>query len=309
MHARRRPQPTAIDTSPACNYDEVRGSLVPTKTDNIRFALLVVAILSAVLPGCAPDEGGLPPELESGKAIMPASNRPKSNGADYALLVQMRLGTIEVPVGIASGSEEIWSYLDEEAIEPVHAANLGRNGLRVGLGRKDNWADMAKIFERMTGRTVAMKDMLLMPGNPAPLTLKRAQPVQTIFIFYDDRTLSGADFVPGDNLFVITCTVNEDDVSTVFLTGVPQVRTSARRPRVVNESGRFTMVAKPDVFPLTPLTFRVPVVQGDFVVIGPGSAATRSVTAGHHFLVKKKEGVEFETVLVLFPRSVLAATR
>ena len=240
---------------------------------------------------------------------MPASNRPKGSGNDYALLVQMRLGTIEVPVGIASGSEEIWSYLDEEAIEPVHAANLGRNGLRVGLGRKDNWADMARIFERMTGRAVAMKDMLLIPGNPAPLTLKSAQPVQTIFTFYDDRTLSGADFPPGDNALVITCTLNEDDVSTVFLTGVPQVQTTMRRPRVVREADRFSMVAKPEVFPLTPLTFRVPVVQGDFVVIGPGSAASRPVSAGHHFLVKEREGVEFETVLVLFPRSVLAAAR
>lgn len=144
--------------------------------------------------------------------------------------------------------------------------------------------------------------MLAPPGNPVQIELKRLQPVQTIFTFRNDRTLCGRDYPPGDNLLTICSTLDEDDPSTVLITGVPQVRSTGRRPQIVNDgAGGLRMVEQPVLFSLSPLTFQVSIPAGSLLVIGPGSASRRPTSAGHHFLVHRKKGVEFETVLVVIP--------
>ena len=66
------------------------------------------------------------------------------------------------------------------------------------------------------------------------------------------------------------------------------------------------MVDRPDIFSLTPLTFQVSVPSKDFLVIGPGPECGRRSSVGHHFLVSDRDGVEFETLLVLKPEAFAA---
>jgi len=264
------------------------------------------------LAGCPrPDTTfpSLPPPIVGGETTVPGSKLPKKGTDRYFIVVRLRIATIEVPVGTASGSEEIWSYLDEESIAATRSGILGRNGFRVGLGRKDSWDDVADILKRMTAKKSEVSMMMARPGIPVPFVLKQCAEPQTVFTFYEDRTLQGADYPPGENLLTIVCTLNEDDPSRVLLTGVPQLRSSRRRAKVVTRLGRSVMAYEPDLASLRDLTFQLSIPSEDFIVIGPGAASRRLHSAGHEFLVRSKGGIEFETVLVLIPEVFAAPVK
>jgi len=280
-----------------------------------RFALLVMLFSAGGLAGCPDDLGdgnGLTPRPAPRTFLSnPFRNTrdPNANGRTkptHRLVVTMRVASIEVPVGTASGSEEIWSYLDEEPVRAVRSANLGRNGLRVGLGKLGTWPDLARIFKRMTGRSPEQKMVACIPGNPLPVVLKERREARTVFTFHDDRTLSGRDYPAGDYLLAVVCTLDEDNPSEILLTAMPQVRSSRRSTHYVMGDRGPRIVTRPEVFGFPQLTFQLRVPGESFLVIGPGANARNPTSVGHHFLVKKKQGMEFETLLVLIPE-VLAA--
>jgi len=91
-----------------------------------------------------------------------------------------------------------------------------------------------------------------------------------------------------------------------LMTAVPQVRGTRRRTTFVLGVAGPEVVTESELHDLPDLAFRLMAPAKSLVVIGPGSAARNSSSVGYHFLVRKKEGVEFETLLVLVPE-VLAA--
>jgi hypothetical protein len=280
-------------------------------------AYLLAVMMSGALTGCL---GGLGGSGGSGgidgggdsEIVGPGGRMPvvaervgpeglSKKAKSYRLITTLNLATIEVPIGTASGSEEIWSYLDEEPVKATRSASLGRNGIRVGLGRGDSWPDLKRIFQRMTGRSLTQSRVASTPGNPLPIVLKEHLGVQTIFTFHDDRTLSGRDHPPGDNMLTVVCTLDADDPSRVLLTAVPQIRSSRKKTRFVLGGAGPSLQAAAEVHSFAHLTFQLMVPREGFVVIGPGMAARNPTSVGHHFLVKEREGVQFETVVVLTP--------
>lgn len=284
-----------------------------------RTALLLLMPGVAALAGCplGPTDmggtGGLSPP--TGGPVMPGGRRARDPNAqpgkspNYKLVVTLRLTTIEVPVGTVSGSEEVWSYLDEEPIKAIRSANLGRNGLRVGLGQADSWPDLARVLRRMTGQSPKQHMVATIPGDPLPIVLKERQRAQTVFTFHNDRTLSGRDYPPGDYVLATVCTLDADDLSKVLITAMPQVRSTRRRTRfVLGETGP-EMFAHADVHGFDALTFQLTVPSKSFLVIGPGVASRNPTSVGHHFLIKKREGMEFEMLLVLVPEVLATPMR
>ena len=89
---------------------------------------LLSLVLLAFAAGCPTGTDPKPP---------PTPTQPASRAADeprqFLFIVRIKITSIQVPVGTASGSEEIWSYLDEERTRAIHTATLGRNGMRVGV--------------------------------------------------------------------------------------------------------------------------------------------------------------------------------
>jgi hypothetical protein len=276
-----------------------------------RYAFPLLLASAAMLAGC-------PGGLSDPNAPPGASGMPKMPGREDAdandptrprrvkLVVTIRLTTVEVPVGTASGSEDVWSYLDEEPIRAVRSASLGRNGLRVGLGRSGNWPDLVRVLKRMTGRSPKQQLVASVPGDPLPIVLKERQQTQTIFTFHDDRTLSGRDFPPGDYVLAVVCTLDEDDASRILMTAMPQIRSTRRQASFAIGKAGPAMIMRPQVFNFPSLTFQLGIPAKGFLVIGPGANARNPTSVGHHYLVKKREGMEFETLLVLHPE-VLAA--
>jgi len=216
-------------------------------------------------------------------------------------IIRMNIIYIEVPASQASGSEDIWDYLDEEPIGSQRLVSLGRNGIRVGLGRAKSMPDIIRVLKRMTGKALARRLMVGRSGAPHHIALKRNQGVQTIFNFRADRTLGGQDMPPGDNVLSTVCTVDEDDATRIILTGMPQVRSTKIRTRFRNEPDGVRIVNKPTMFGFEDLMFQMPMKPGEFLVIGPGAASRRPHSVGRHFFIEKKQGMEFEIVLVLTP--------
>jgi len=268
-----------------------------------------VLILTAVLvvSGCDFSDPPAPaaPKSPAPKPTTSQIGKPPR----FPEVIRMNIIYVEVPTGQASASEEIWSYLDEEPIGAQRLVSLGRNGIRVGLGRAKSMPDIIRVLKRMTGKALARRLMVGRSGAPHHIVLKRDQGVQTIFSFHADRTLSGQDTPPGDNVLSTVCTVDEDDADRIILTGMPQVRSSKIRTRFRNEPDGVRIVNRPTMFGFEDLMFQMPMKPGEFLVIGPGAASRRPHSVGRHFFIEKKQGISFEMVLVLTPKAEMLPER
>ena len=236
-------------------------------------------------------------EVEAGTKIDPKT---------HVLVMGIKAVSIELPIGTASGSEEIWSYLDEEPIGAACVAALGRNGLRIGLGAGGTWPDLAKVLKRMTGRRFRQSRKLTRPGMPVSFELKKRARATTIFTSHADRTLSGADYPAGHGLLRVLCTLDEDEPTTILVTGMLQIESVHRKASIATLKPTIGLVAEPIVYNFPQLTFQLSVPAKSYVVIGPGAQARRPSSIGQHFLVRERDGAKFETVLVLVPQLLAA---
>jgi len=213
-----------------------------------------------------------------------------------------------VPAGASSDSEDIWSYVEEEA-SGARGAALGRNGFRVGLVRRDNWNALERVLKQVAGRQASASTLSVFPNNPLPIMLKPAQPPQTLFVFRGDKSLSGEDYPPCDNVLTIVCALNEDEPNQVLILGQPQLRATSQKLELVEERGQYAWIAKSKIYELPDLTFRLSVPSQDILVVGPGAGARRTSSVAHHFLIKDRDGMSFETVLILVPSVIRVPTR
>lgn len=216
-------------------------------------------------------------------------------------IIFIRVIAVQVPTGMASKSEELWSYLDEEPVS-MQSAVLGLNGIRVGVGRASAWADVERMLKKMTGLVYQDSTIQTFGGQIKKIELKTNQPEQTICIFREDMTLFGADYPKGDNIWAVSCTIDEEDYNKIILTGVPQIRTTKRFIQYVKKYGSLKPVAKTKLYSFRRLTFQLALSNNDFLIIGPGIESRRLTSLGHHFLTKNVEGIEHETILILRPQ-------
>lgn len=261
-------------------------------------------------PGAEPLRPPMPPPTVNGVPATPLSELGDDRPVEArTLVIRHRLVTLQLPLGTASQTEEIWSYVNEEPTGARLGACLARNGMRIGLGRERDWPEIARILRRLTGQPLARGQLIARPGHPAAVALKKGQPVQTIFTFRLDGTLVGRDYPAGDNLLVLTAGVDFDAPRNVLLTGAPVVRSTRRRTRYVKGEAGYVLASKPIHHRLEELAFRLSVAPGGFVMVGPGREVARATSPGNRFLVHRQEGERFETVLVIAPEVFLAPAR
>lgn len=268
--------------------------------------LLTLVAIGGCRPSTAPatatrPAGDLPPPSPAGQEPMKAVTAETPASRIGVLLIRLRVASIEVPVGTASNCEKMWSYLDEEPIGALRSASLGRNGVRIGLGRKQDWSDVARLLEDMTGRRLKETAILAVPGQPVPVAMKTQSPPQTIFTFHDDRTLRGGDYPAGDNLLTLSCTIDENHPTRIVVTGQPQIETTSRKIEFVQGPQGLMMMPKSQVFSFPEMAFSFTIESGNLFVVGPSTESRRLVSVGYNFLYRQKQGVEYETLLVVIP--------
>jgi hypothetical protein len=280
-------------------------------------ASLLVALLSCAVStvGCQPVSltTGTSGEPRSDRSAGPVPGAPTGPDAIWPQMpedpeslpqiraVRLRLYTLEVPVGKISGTEEIWSYLNEQALGARKNLTLGLNGLRVGLGRGEDWPDVADAISRLTGRKLAESQSQLLPGRTTHVRLKKDAAPRSIFLFRQDRTLTGQDVPFGDYVMTFTCGINPHKTGEVLLTGLPQLRTVIDVPKPYRQDGVVGWERGPRFDSFDPALFQLSVPDKGFVLMGPGSQSRRTSSLGRHLLVKQRQGMPFETILVIVP--------
>ncbi len=265
--------------------------------------ILYLTLLSLTVSGCVKPPAVMdPPPVDTGPETTPAPAAPD----DDSYVVSFKLATVFIPGGMASNSEDIWSYLNEEPLGPSTIAILARNGVRLGVGRNQNWPELVRVLQKMTGQQVQASYMPAFPGKPMSIRLKTDQPAQTIFLSHPDLSLSGEDYPPGTNILKVCCTVDPEDRDRVLVTAMPLIETSHRTLRIVEEKGSRTALPLPDLLSFPELAFQVSISRKEFLVIGPGAESRRPTSLGSRFLSRQRDGMPFETVLILMPRVIPA---
>ncbi|MGC9454466.1 MAG: hypothetical protein ACP5HU_06340 [Phycisphaerae bacterium] len=266
-----------------------------------RSAIVLPLLLTAALVGCVPngdDEAG----PDSLVASMPAAADSEPNGsATVVVFLRLHVWVVEVPSGMISRSEDLWSYLDEEQVGPQRQAALGRNGLRVGVAPGEAWEDISQILREMTGSQIRRSQLASLPGRTLDLVLRENAPAATIFTSREDRTLTGADYPRGDYVLALTATVDVHDPSFVVITAVPQIRSAREVPRYVGSGENYRLLMSGERIAFENLMFQLSLSENDIMVIGPGSQSRRTTSIGRNFLVRESEGISFEKVLVIRP--------
>ena len=277
-------------------------------------AALCLIVLSCGLSGCKPRSDELrptlgPPEV-NGLPTTPVSEAPPApGGTQRALVIRHRIITLQLPLGAASETEELWTYINEEPVGARRGPCLFRNSIRVGIGREADWPEVARTLRRLTGEQLSRSQVVAQPGRPVPIALLPGRGEQTIFMFRPDGTLFGMDYPPGDNLMVITAGVNFDGPRNVLLRGAPVIRTKKRTKRYVKGETGYVLRAEPIYFRMEELAFQFNVPPGGFVMMGPGPEVKRPTSPGRKFLTAERRGERFETIMVIAPEVFVAPVR
>lgn len=277
-------------------------------------ALLLGLLFALGASGCVTPADSLRPPLPvptvNGLPLSPLARGAKLDKPEQRiLLIRLRLIVIQAPAGTVSDSEELWSYLNEEPVGVRTGWALGQNGVRVGLGQESSWPEIAQILRRLTGSPVSHNHVLVQPGAMVPISFKEHQPAQTFFVVRPEGTLVGNDYPPGDNVLMMAATINFDDPASVFLSASPLVRTTHRQPRYVEQPVGFALANEPSYYPMEELAFQLRIPAGGFMLIGPNRESRRSSSLGRHFLLRQRDGLSFETVMVIAPEVFAARVR
>ncbi|MEI7836685.1 MAG: hypothetical protein WCK05_09780, partial [Planctomycetota bacterium] len=173
-----------------------------------RIITICLLLAPVVWPGCRPD--GTPVDWKrpapgpTDRPIVPPSAPVTSRPAQPEELPQFRsvmalqIVRIELPIGTVNASEQMWNYLNEEPVAVNRSAELGRNGLRMGLGEGPAWGEVAGMLQKLTGRPLSPTRAFAWPGSVMDVVARKDRPAQSIFLFYSDKTRAGSDYSPGD---------------------------------------------------------------------------------------------------------------
>jgi hypothetical protein len=265
-------------------------------------AFLCGSILCGLLLGCSPPQAPPPPPAASEPARPPQAEEPRP--AHRLLFARVRVALIELPVGAANETSDLWHNLNEDTLSADRAIVLNRNGLRVGTTSAENDAALTKVFRDLTGRQPFYGVLSAMSGVPMTLTLKQDQPPWTVFTVDPDGQTRGADYPAGNYVLAVSCRFNEDDPSKVLLTVVPQIRSRVLKTPMDLLEPNAGILNDWKILSFEQASFTLTLPAGDIVVIAPSKEAHRPSSVGHGFLTGAKDGVPFETVLVLIPEAV-----
>lgn len=254
-------------------------------------------------------DAGEPPTF-NGRPMEPIAPGHEAKQKEvYQLVIRLHVIPVDVPFGTVSRSERLWRYLDEEIGNVPMSTALNRNGLRVGRGRVEDWPPVGELLREMAGQSLSRNHYLMQPGDGIPLVLQKRDQVQPIFAFDSLGYLHGLDYPAGENVLMVACHLNVENLEQVILQATPLVRAERLVPTPVKTPHGWGWDREPLRVPIgwTEFTLRVPV--GDYVVIGPGAASARTTSPARHFLIGMREGQRYESLLVLVPEVWAAPIR
>lgn len=229
---------------------------------------------------------------------------PSRRGADRdaIVVVQMQFDVLRVdfPAESIHHSDKTWNHVDELSGDSVRAALLRRNGFRVGTATADAWPGLRAIFEACQAK-VTRGTQLAQQGAPLTLDLGPVEGSEVIFLISPDDRLVGSTFDRGNKYLHLDYTLNAGAGGGTTIQMTPEIHRESEAKRWPSNGGDLAQVPEYEGKVYHELSNTVNVGAGDFVVIGPDTAAT-SLSVGHRFLTRTLDGRKYETVLCITPQ-------
>jgi hypothetical protein len=242
----------------------------------------------------APEENILGPS--------PGGRASDSRDGERVIKLDIALSTLHVqtPRVHLNRLEKIWSYVREDALSALETRRLQRNGIRVGIGRDESWAEIEDVLTAIPDvRHVAVPPVRVPPNYPLALELDRGPRAQTLFHVGEDDILTGESWLESRNVLRISYALDLSRVSGLRLMVVPEVRqrregwkwitTEAGVAQAPHYAGRAFATAG----------FTVALSPGEFVVIGPNRDAAAYGLLGGAFLTSDADGQRFDSLVFI----------
>jgi hypothetical protein len=264
-------------------------------------AMLLSLALASALVGCPPEHGLFGPATTVRtvrETASPAAERPGP------VIVCVRVAVVNVPIGAARESEDIWARLQGGSLDPNRQNTLNANALRAGLAPARSLVDLVGVLQGLTGKQILYATIPAISEAPCTVTLRADEPARTFFTISQDRSARGVDYPAGEYVLAISGRVDDRNPSHVLLTVMPEIRAAAAETQIVQTNGRVTFQTHHPILPLEEAAVTVDMPTGDVLVIGPWRQAHRPSSIGYGFLTRDTSGIPFETVILLVPLAV-----
>jgi len=122
-------------------------------------------------------------------------------GANSALLPRVTVFMITLPLGTFSKNDQIWSQLNEDAIDSKTAVLMAQNGLRAATGAVGRWAGISKLLLDTPG-AMYYPSVLQTDGRTSiPVITRQNALDQTVVSVDRDHQLQGRWYEKCDNGF------------------------------------------------------------------------------------------------------------
>ena len=269
--------------------------------------------MAGVLVACAWAMGGcswgdseeeLSPVLQTGVAMMEDRMDARRADSRMVLVARARVAIVELPIGMAAASPEIWDHVAQDAIPLARSGNLVENGLRVGIGLPEDWEALSEVLDQLTSQQVLLTEATNLPDRPLTFRLKGSQPAATVFVVHEDDTVSGRDLPAGEYVLALLCAFDPMDPSVISVTGQPQVHGTQAHAGVVDYGLGPTLGTQRQIIGINLLSFQASVREKGFIVIAPSAESQRRSSVGHQLLVGARGGVPVERLVVILPEIV-----
>lgn len=278
----------------------------------LRVATIVGAVFSASVAvatsGCdqwfaeagqvaaEPQQSGDSPEF-----LLAESDDPADRDRVIVVRMQFDVLRVELPADKTHHSDKTWNYVDELRGDPTRTALLGRNGFRMGAASADSWPALRAMFEACQAR-VLRTTHVAQRGLPLTLTLDEIDDEEPIFLLTADDHVVGRTLNGGQKYLHLDYALDVDGERTVTIQVTPEVHLLGPSKFQHYQEGTVGQARPYEGLVFDELAHTLTLAAGEFLVIGPDTGSSASLTVGRRFLTRKHEGRTYETVLCITPQ-------
>ena len=255
------------------------------------------------------------PDDDPAPGVTRSSVDPQSGTVATATQVlSMDAYVISVPDGTVSRSNPFWKRIDEQGgmLRTGGHDLLRRNGVRIGLGRLDEWSYFKQIIDEHPA-TTQIYSLVSLGGRSVELEMKKDVAVQNIWYYNDAGRLIGRTYENCQNLWSVGFASVPRHPDHVRVGVSPLVRSLRKRLEVVMRRARPEDPPEREILYRSPeylfdLAVEADVPPGRFLVVAPSEEATAG-TLGEAFLMTAGLGQRVERVILMVPRTIEATAR
>lgn len=223
-------------------------------------------------------------------------------GAIVSASARISILHVRIPRSEQPRTELLWNHLREDALGSEVVFRLRKNGLRVGIGRREWWGAVKAILDAIDGHRVSsLEPIRIAPGFPLGLELDAEPHDQNLWVYEADGVLSGESWPKSRNFLRLIYTLDRQRPERIFLAIVPEVRQRLPGWRWVRTEDGLWQTPKHGGRAFPAAGFRVALEPGEFLVIAPSADADIAGLIGSSFLTEEDDGPRLDSYIFISP--------